>query len=164
MTGPRPPYGGNPDDPTMRGYSQDPADATRRADLGDIATGKADAWPGHMKARSTVSRPRQNYGADPYQPHPHYQQPQYQQPQYEQPQYQQPQYEQPQYAQQPPAAPGNKLPMGTIAIAGAVVVVALLGGGLAYTLTGSSEQEQAPTAPQTVVPRERRGACGASVP
>ena len=165
MTGPRPPYGGNPDDPTMRGYSQDPADATRRADLGDIATGKADALAWSHEGPQPGAAPTPNYGGDPYQQYPPYQQPQYEQPQYGQPQYQQPQYEQPaQYAQQPPAAPANKLPMGTIAIAGAVLVVALLGGGLAYTLTGSSEQEQAPTAPQTVVPRQApAGACGASV-
>ncbi len=155
MTGPRPPYGGNPDDPTMRGYSQDPADATRRADLGDIATGKADALAWSHEGPQPGAAPTPNYGGDPYQQYPPYQQPQYEQPQYGQPQYQQPQYEQPaQYPQQPPAAPANKLPMGTIAIAGAVLVVVLLGGGLAYTLTGSSEQEQAPTAPQTVVPRQ----------
>ena len=89
MTGPRPPYGGDPDDPTMRGYSQNPADATRRADLGDIATGKADALAWSHEGPQYGEPPPQNYGADPYPPQPQYQQPQYQQPQYEQPQYQQ---------------------------------------------------------------------------
>ena len=90
MTGPRPPYGDNPDDPTMRGYSQDPADVTRRADLGDIAPARQMRWPGPMKAHRPVRHATPNYGADPYQQHPPYQQPQYEQPQYGQPQYQQP--------------------------------------------------------------------------
>ncbi len=77
MTGPRPPYGGNPDDPTMRGYSQNPADATRRADLGDIATGKADALAWSHEGPQPGAAPTPNYGGDPYQQYPPYQQPQY---------------------------------------------------------------------------------------
>src|SRR5689334_6126025 len=126
---PMPPYGGGPIDPM-----------TTRSDPGDFTTQRSDPLAWQYESPVPAEQPPQQFGADPYQQ-------QYQQ--YAQPQYQYPQYAQP----QAPPAP-RKMPMGAV-IAAAVIGVGLLGGGLAYSLTSSSEQQPATPAPvqQTVVPQ-----------
>ena len=87
MTGPRPPYGGNPDDPTQMGRThnlgdrtQNLGDQTMRADASDFATQQAPdyAWshedPAAGQPAPYMGEQPPPYGADPYQQQ--YQQPQ----------------------------------------------------------------------------------------
>src|SRR6478752_1890798 len=138
------PGNSNRDIPTRRGYAQDPADRTMRADAASLSTERVDQLAWSQEGPQAGEQPVDGFRGDPYgqqAPYPQYQpNPQYQYGQY--PQYQQP----PQAAPVGPAAWDNapqapaarKTPVGAMVIAAAVVGVALLGGGLAYTLTGSS--------------------------
>src|SRR6187200_1295711 len=144
--------GGEPDDPTLLGYTQDLGDRTMQTPLDDAPTGQADALAWSQEGPTADSGPIQYSGGEPYQ--------QYEQQypggdpyqQYSQPQvpvagpYQQ--YPQQQYGaadqwnsapQQQPSPWYRGTPL--LITAGAVVAVALAGGGLAYSLTGSSQNE-----------------------
>ncbi len=109
----RPGQGSNPDVPTERGYAQNPADATMRADASALGTERVDQLAWSQEGPQAGEQPTHDFQENPYQqqPYPQYHQdPQYQQPQYEQyPQYQQdPQYQQYQQPAPAPAPPAGR--------------------------------------------------------
>src|SRR5690242_3966721 len=134
--------GGDPQDPTLLGYTHHLDDRTMQTPLNDAATGQADALAWSQEGPTADSGPIQYSGGEPYQ---QYEQPQYPgvdaYQQYSQPQipvagpYQQYPQQQfgaaDQWTSAPPQQQASPWYRGTpiLITAGAVVAVALAGGG-----------------------------------